>query len=183
MKKAYVFFATGFEDIEALAVVDILRRAEVEVKTVSILQDKTVVSAHGVPVTCDVCFDEVDFSSADALVLPGGLPGAQFLNDYQPLRALLVEKAGTSCYIAAICAAPMVLGGLELLKDKEATCYPGFEPKLLGAKTRDALVVHDGQFVTGRGPGAAFEFGYQLVELLVSREVSMTLRQGMIVKA
>lgn len=180
MKRAYVFLATGFEDVEAVATIDVLRRAEVEVRTVSIMEDKTVASAHNVPVICDLSFDEACFDNSDALILPGGLPGAQYLNDYQPLRELLLEKSGSDCYIAAICAAPMVLGDLGLLKGKKATCYPGFEPKLREACPTEGLVVSDGQFITGKGPGASFEFALTLVEKLVNSEVAYQLREGMI---
>lgn len=164
MKKALIFLTTGFEDIEALGTVDILRRGGVDIKTVSLLNEKTVVTSHGIPVIADLIFSETDFSGVDMLILPGGTPK---INDYDGLKEKVMEFYNAGKNVAAICAAPMVFGGLGILKGKEATCYPGFEQYLDGAilKTKEAVVVQ-GNVVTGRGPGLTFDFALQLLEIL-----------------
>lgn len=176
----YVFFATGFEEIEALAPVDIMRRAGIEVKTVSVTGDPVVAGTHGVPVVTDILLENVDWSTADALVLPGGLPGATNLGACEPLCQHLVEAADKGLLVAAICAAPMVLGRLGLLQGRKATCYPGCEAALEGADYTASMVQADGQIITGRGPAAAMEFGYALVDALLGTGTSAPLRDGMI---
>lgn len=178
--KAYVFLAEGFEEIEAISVVDILRRGGVNVETVSIGQDKQVKGAHHVPVVADRLFEKADLQSADMLVLPGGLPGATNLNAHAALKELLVEYLDKGKYIAAICAAPQVFGGLGLLKGKKAVCYPGVEPKLTGATIVDEPVVQDGQIITGKGPGLAFAFGLKLVALLQGQAKADEVAAGML---
>ncbi len=176
----YVFLATGFEDIEAIAPVDIMRRAGIEVQTVSITGEQVVKSAHGIGIASDLLLSEVDFRKAEMLVLPGGLPGATNLDACKPLTDALVKhyKAGGS--IAAICAAPMVFGHLGLLEGCRATCYPGFETELRGADYTAAIVEQDGRIITGKGPAAAFEFGYTIVDFFLGEGASQPLRQGMI---
>ena len=129
----YVFLATGYEEVEALTPVDVLRRAGVEVNTVSIYDTPEVASAHGVSIKADITLNEVDWQDAEMLVLPGGLPGSTNLNDCQPLRDALKAHCNSGRWTAAICAAPLVLGGLGLLNGKHATCYPGFEKYMDGA--------------------------------------------------
>ncbi len=164
MKKALIFLTTGFEEIEALATVDILRRGDVDIKTVSLIDDKTVVASHGVPVVSDLMFSETDFSDIDMLILPGGTPK---IDEHDGLKEKVMEFYNAGKNVAAICAAPMVFGGLGILKGKEATAYPGFEKYLDGAilKTQEAVVVQ-GNVVTGRGPGLTFDFALQLLEIL-----------------
>ena len=146
MAKAYEFLANGFEDIEALAPVDILRRGGVEVKTVSISNSLMVKSANGITVKADLLFDEVDdFFDADILMLPGGMPGAANLNLHEELRKLLVEQNEKGKRLGAICAAPMVLGSVGVLRGKHATCYPGFEKRLTGAEYTGELCTIDGK--------------------------------------
>lgn len=175
----YTFLATGFEDIEALAPVDIMRRAGLQVETVSITGDRIVESAHGVGVVADRLLSEIDFREAELLFLPGGLPGATNLDACEPLRNGLRRHHERGGLIAAICAAPLVLGHLGLLDDHRATCYPGFETELGQARYTAALVEQDGQFLTGKGPGAAFALGYAIVERLVGKNVAAQLREGM----
>ncbi|MBP1531643.1 MAG: DJ-1/PfpI family protein [Bacteroidaceae bacterium] len=175
----YTFLATGFEDIEALAPVDIMRRAGLQVETVSITDEIVVTSAHGVGIVADKTLAEIDFDDAELMFLPGGMPGATNLDACQDLREGLTQHFKAGRPIAAICAAPLVLGHLGILEGKKATCYPGFEGELRGADYTAALVEQDGQVITGKGPGAAMELGYTLVERLVSREVADQLRQGM----
>lgn len=176
----YTFLANGFEDIEALAPVDIMRRAGLQVETVSITDDIVVTSAHGVGVVADKTLAEIDFDDAELMFLPGGMPGATNLDACQELREGLKEHFEAGRPIAAICAAPLVLGHLGLLEGKKATCYPGFESELHGAQYTSALVEEDGQFITGKGPGAAFALGYAIVERFVSKAVADQLREGMI---
>lgn len=175
----YVFFAEGFEDIEALTPVDILRRAGEEVQTVSITEDRVVVSSHGVGVVADLTLSQVDFASAQLLVLPGGLPGSTNLDACKPLTSALLAHYQSGRPLAAICAAPLVLGHLGILSGKRATCYPGVEGELHGATYTAAVVERDGLIVTGKGPGAAMEFGYVLVDLLQGEGASAPLRKGM----
>lgn len=175
----YTFLATGFEDIEALAPVDIMRRAGLDVETVSITGEQVVVSAHGVGVVADRLLSEIDFQGAELLFLPGGLPGATNLDACEPLREGLRRHYERGGLIAAICAAPLVLGHLGLLDGCRATCYPGFETELGQARYTAALVEQDGQFLTGKGPGAAFALGYAIVERLVGGGVAEQLREGM----
>lgn len=179
MAEVYVFLADGFEDIEALAPVDILRRGGVEVKTVSIMHRTTVISAHQVPVVADLLFGDEDMSGAQLLVLPGGMPGAANLNAHKKLGDLLVKQNKRGALIAAICAAPMVLGSLGLLKGKRATCYPGFESAMEGATYTATLVEQDGNIITGEGPAAALPFGYRLLLLLKDDDTVKQLQDGM----
>ena len=176
----YVFLATGFEDIEALAPVDIMRRAGLEVQTVSITGERVVESAHGVGIVSDMLLPNVDFSEAEMLVLPGGLPGSTNLDACQPLTQAIVRHFEAGGAIAAICAAPLVFGHLGLLQGRRATCYPGIEPELKGAICTSAIVERDDNIITGKGPGAAFEFGYTIVEFFRGKSVSQILREGMI---
>ena len=157
MKKAIVFLANGFEEMEATGTVDVLCRGGVEVKTVSISSEREVTGAHGMVYLADATFGDMDFSEADALILPGGMPGSSNLNDCEPLKELLVDHYKKGKIVAAICAAPMVLGGLGLLKGRRATCYPGFEPKLIGATATGEAVEVDGNVITGKGPGLVFK--------------------------
>ena len=175
----YTFLAEGFEDIEALAPVDIMRRAGLQVETVSITDEIVVTSAHGVGVVADKTLAEIDFDDAELMFLPGGLPGATNLDACAELRNALVAHFKAGRLVAAICAAPLVLGHLGILEGKRATCYPGFETELSGADYTASLVEQDGQFITGKGPGAAFELGYAIVERMMSKDVADQLREGM----
>ena len=172
MKKAYLFLATGFEEIEAVATIDVLRRGGVELITVSITGKRMVVGAHQIPVTADILFEEADFSDGDAFILPGGGPGSQMLNKHEALKQLLVQQNEQNKWIAAICAAPLVLGGLGMLKGKKAICYPGIEPMLTGAILINLPTVTDGNIITGKGPGFAFDFALTVLTALHGQEVA-----------
>ncbi len=180
MKKVALFLANGFEEIEALATVDILRRAQIPVQTISITNDNVVTGAHGVPVIADITFDKADFSGVELLVLPGGMPGAKYLNEHEGLKALIkkFDKEGKS--LAAICAAPMVFGGLGLLDGKKATCYPGFEEELKGAKVAGKSVAVDGNITTGKGPGLVFDFALTLVEQIAGSATRQEVQNGLL---
>ena len=172
MKKAYLFLATGFEEIEAIATADILRRGDVELVTVSITGERMVEGVHQLPVRADTRFEEVDFMDGDAFILPGGGPGSQMLNRHEALKKLLVCRYEHGKLIAAICAAPMVLGGLGLLEGKKAICYPGMEPTMTGAILTDQSVVTDGIIITGKGPGLVFDFGLTVLATLQGQEIA-----------
>lgn len=178
MKKALIFLTTGFEEIEALATVDILRRGGVEIKTVSLTETKIVEGSHGVPVVADLMYKEAGFTTADILILPGGTPK---INEHEELRRevkVFYDKGKT---IAAICAAPMVFGTLGILKGKKATCYPGFEKYLEGAVLEtDKAVVVDGNVITGRGPGLTFDFALQLLETLEGKSKRDEVAKGLL---
>lgn len=180
MKKAIVFLANGFEEMEATGTVDVLCRGGVEVKTVSISSEREVTGAHGMVYLADATFGDMDFSEADALILPGGMPGSSNLNDCEPLKELLVDHYKKGKIVAAICAAPMVLGGLGLLKGRRATCYPGFEPKLIGATATGEAVEVDGHVITGKGPGLVFNFGLALLSVLKSDAVAEEVAGGLL---
>ena len=180
MKKVALFLANGFEEIEALGTIDILRRAQIPVETISITDDKKVTGAHDIPVLADKTFAELDFSTIDVLVLPGGMPGAKHLNEHEELKKKVKEYAEKGKNVAAICAAPMVLGGLGLLDGKKATCYPGFESELIGAKATGEKVVVDENIVTGKGPGFVFDFALQLVETIAGIGTRKEVQDGLL---
>ena len=164
--KALVFLATGFEDMEAVGTIDILRRGNIDTITVSVTGDKTVTGVHNIPVIADNLFENIDVSAYDALVLPGGGPGSVMLNKHEGVRKALVEQYKSGKLIAAICASPRVFGSLGLLDGKNATCYLGIEPELIGAKILNEPVVTDGNIITGRGPGLVFDFGLAILNYL-----------------
>lgn len=168
MKSVYLFLITGFEEIEAVATIDTLRRAGINVKTVSLTSDKTVIGGHDIPVTADIRFGETDYSDAEMLVVPGGTVA---FNDHAGLKNLIESFYSQGRRIAAICASPIIFGTSGILKGKKATCYPGFEKYLEGATLRtDLAVVTDGVVTTGRGPGLTIEFALELVEILTGKE-------------
>lgn len=176
----YEFLANGFEDIEGLAPVDILRRGGVEVKTVSIMGSEFVETAHGVTVKADAVFEDIDnFDDADLLLLPGGMPGSLHLKNHEGVCAALTKQNEKGKYIGAICAAPMVLGFLGILKGKRATCYPGFEKYLDGAEYTADIVTVDGNIITGKGPAASMPYGYKLLSLFRSEEDVKAIEDGM----
>lgn len=181
MAKVFQFMANGFEDIEALIPVDVLRRGGVDIKTVSIYDTNIVESAHGVQMVTDLTFEEAEpmLKDADLLMLPGGMPGATNLNEHVGLKKALVAQAEAGKMVSAICAAPLVLGGLGILKGKRATCYPGFEQTLEGAEYTEDLWTIDGNIITGEGPAAALPYAYSLLALLVSEEAAREVAEGM----
>lgn len=170
MGSVYVFLADGFEDIEGLAVVDLLRRAKIETKTVSIKETREVQTSHGITLYTDILFTETDFSDAEILVLPGGLKGTQNLQAYEPLTTLLNTFYKEEKKIAAICAAPSIFGALGFLKGRKATSYPSFMEKLDGAVLSTERVVKDGHVITSRGMGTAIDFGLALIAELCGPE-------------
>ncbi|WP_418696773.1 DJ-1 family glyoxalase III [Bacteroides sp.] len=182
MGTAYVFFADGFEEIEAFTCVDVMRRAGLNVEMVSVTPDEIVTGAHDVPVLCDCNVVNCDFFDADLVLLPGGMPGAATLDKCEELRKLLLRFAEEQKPIAAICAAPMVLGKLGLLKGKKATCYPDFEQYLEGADCTGAPVERDGNIITGKSPAAAMEFALTIIDLILGKEKVQELKEAMCVE-
>ncbi|MBQ8287362.1 MAG: DJ-1/PfpI family protein [Clostridia bacterium] len=162
----YIFLADGFEEIEALTPVDVFRRAGLDTVTVSISDSYTVIGSHNIAVAADKLLSEVDLADADLLLLPGGMPGARHLGACTPLRDAVSAHAGAGKPVAAICAAPSVLGALGLLRGKEAICYPGFEDALIGATISEKKVVRDGNIVTAAGMGVALDFALECLCLL-----------------
>ncbi|MCR4891892.1 MAG: DJ-1/PfpI family protein [Lachnospiraceae bacterium] len=172
-KKIAVFLADGFEEIEGLTVVDMCRRAGIEVTTVSIKDTLDIMSSHQIPLKADRLFENVNFDEMDMLVLPGGGLGTENLEKCDKLKEVLIKAAGEGKNLAAICAAPRVLGQLGLLKGRKACCYPGNEEKLLGAEViMDKGAVKDGPFVTGRGMGTSVEFAAAIIEQVLGKEKS-----------
>lgn len=176
----YMFLAPGFEEVEALFPLDLLRRADLAVKTVAIGDKRTVVGSHGIPVTADITelewYSDPDAAAPDAVILPGGMPGTTHLAHDRAVEKALAAANANGGWIAAICAAPMVLGKQGYLRGRRATCFPGFEKYLDGATEiggsviRDGSPAHGGGVITARGVGVAMEFGLELVSVLASPE-------------
>lgn len=180
MSTVSVFIATGFEEIEALAVVDILRRAGVETNMVSISGEKRVTGSHKIVVETDELLNEVDFDSLDVIVLPGGLAGTQNLEACETLMGQVDRFVDQGKLVSAICAAPSILGHRGHLKGKKACSYPSFESHLEGAEVMDQPAVIDGNIVTGRGMGAAVPFGLAILEKLQGKEAADTMAEKIV---
>ena len=180
MIKVSVLLADGFEEIEALTAVDLLRRARIYVDTISITDDYTVHGAHGINVQTEDLFDEVDFSESDMIVLPGGMPGTTNLKEHAGVRKVVKEHTQAGKYVGAICAAPTVLADLGLLKGKKITCYPTVEQEIQGAVLLRTPVAVDGNIVTGRGAGTAVEFALKLIEVLEGEEKAQEVAKAIV---
>ena len=178
METVFIFLTTGFEEIEALATIDILRRGGVTIQSVSLTGDRTVVSGRQIAVVADCLFEEVDFADARMLILPGG---TEKINEHDGLKCEMLAFAGQGKPIAAICAAPMALGGLGLLKGKKATCYPGYGKYLAGAHVTEAPVVVDGNITTGRAAGYTFDFALELLSQLKGKNMARETAQKMFI--
>lgn len=173
--RVFEFLATGFEETEALAPADMLKRVGVEVVMVSITGKREVTSSHGVTILADALFEETDCTNGDMMILPGGMPGTRNLDAFEPLDAVISHYLSNGKFLAAICAGPMVYGRRGLLEGGEACCYPGFEEELQGATVKTDNVVVSGQFITARGAGVSIEFGLKLVEVLLGRDTAEKL--------
>lgn len=174
----YVFLATGFEEVEALTAVDILRRAELEVKTVGI-GGKNITGSHGVEVVCDLADEEADPRGVRMIVLPGGMPGTLNLERSKVVQGYLRMAVIDQLYIGAICAAPSILGHIGLLDGANMTCYPGFESQMPDAVYTGAAVERYGNIITSKGPGTAIEFALKLAELLAGEEKAAAVRASL----
>lgn len=179
--KVYVFLADGFEEIEGITIIDVLRRAQIETETISITGNMEVTGAHGIIIHADKLFDIEYLRDGDMLVMPGGGKGTEALKAHKDLALLIHEYSEKGKYLAAVCAAPTVLGKLGILKGKAATCYPSCETDLIGAECKTDKVVQDGRIITSRGPGTTLEFALKLVEITAGEETSKRLRQGLLV--
>ena len=178
--KTAIFLAKGFEEMEVACPTDILRRAAVDVITVSISDTKQVEGAHNITFTADVLFDDIDFNEIEMIVLPGGMPGAANLANHTQLCGKILDFADADKRIAAICAAPsVVLGGLNLLKGKEAICYPGFEAGMRAGKISEKSVVTDGFITTAKGPGVAVLFALELVKIIKGELTAQKIRNDL----
>lgn len=180
MSKVCIFFAAGFEEIEALTVVDILRRAGVSVDMVSITGEKKVTGSHKITVEMDKLFEEVDFGQADMIVLPGGMPGTTNLEAFEPLMKQVDAFYADGKYVAAICAAPSIFGHRGMLKGKTACSNPGFESHLEGADVKDAPAVVSGNVITSRGMGTAIPFGLAILEQLEGKEAVAIMKEKIV---
>ena len=174
-----VLFADGFEEIEALATVDILRRGGVEVQMASIQEDKWVSGAHGIRVEADVMAEKVDLQSVEAVILPGGGTGTENLKHSAWVEKTLRWAQEKGLYLCAICAAPSVLGKYGYLKGKKAICYDGFEEQLTGAEITDRAVVTDGKVITSKGAGTAHLFAFEILKHLKGEDVAQQVKDSM----
>ncbi|WP_343209217.1 DJ-1 family glyoxalase III [Anaerolentibacter hominis] len=178
MAKTYLFLADGFEEIEGLTVVDLLRRAGIDITMVSIQGDLKITGSHGIVVQADKLFSEIDPEDADMLILPGGLPGTNHLAEHEGLVKALKQFYKEGKMLAAICAAPGVLGMNHILEGKRATCFPGHEEKLLGAEYTGEKVTVDKNVITGRGMGASMEFGLEIVSHFKGKDAADKLAKS-----
>lgn len=169
MSKVLAFMADGTEEAECVTVIDLLLRAGITAETVSVSERLWIQGSHGIEIKADATIETADFSDVDMLFLPGGMPGVTNLAESRALADLLIEHARQNRRIAAICAAPALLGDLGLLRGKTVTCYPGFEDRLIGARYTSRGVITDGNITTARGLGFAKEMGLELIRLLVGK--------------
>ncbi|HLN73459.1 MAG TPA: DJ-1 family glyoxalase III [Prolixibacteraceae bacterium] len=176
-RKIAIHLAEGFEEVEAVSIIDLLRRADLEVLMVSMNGKNEVRGAHQITVKADILFEDVNYDDIFMIVLPGGMPGASNLDAHQGLRKQIKQFNEQNRPLAAICAAPMVYGNLGLLKGKKAVSYPGFEKYLSGAEVLTIPVVESGNVITGRGIGTALEFALKLIEKAVSPEKARQIGQ------
>lgn len=180
-KNIFILLAFGFEETEAVTIIDVLRRAGMEVTTVSITGFRKVTGAHHISIEADKLFEESDFEGADMIILPGGMPGATNLEAHQGLMDQLNAFHKEGKFIGAICAAPMIFGALGFLKGRKAVCYPGFESKLKGATILDAPFALDGNIITGKGVGTALEFSLEIVRMFNGKEEAADLRSALVI--
>lgn len=182
MEKLAVHLADGFEEIEAVTIIDVLRRAGLNVITVSVTGKLLVAGAHQIEIMADQLFEKVDYSTCTMIILPGGMPGAKNLNAHEGLKNQIVEFHNNGKYLAAICAAPLVFGNLGILKGKRAVCYPGFESYLKEAEVLIQPVITSDNVITGRGVGAALHFSLEIVRLLMGVDVAEKLAVSMLIE-
>lgn len=180
MAKVAIFLATGFEEIEALTVVDLLRRVHVDIDMVSITGEKKASGSHGIVVETDKIINQLNFAEYDMLVLPGGMPGTLNLEACEVLMNQVDAFYRDDKWLAAICAAPSIFGHKGILNGRTACCYPGFEKDLKGANVSVEPVCLDGRIITSRGMGTAIDFGLKIVDVLVGKEVSDDLAKTII---
>jgi 4-methyl-5(b-hydroxyethyl)-thiazole monophosphate biosynthesis len=181
MKKIAVHLAEGYEEIEAISIIDVLRRADLSVIIVSISEKLEVEGSHGIKIIADKLFKEVDYELIDMIILPGGMPGAANLNEHLGLREQILNFNESKKMLAAICAAPLVFGNLGILKNKKATCFPGYENQLHGAIATGENIEVSENIITGKGAGVAIDFALKIVEILKNKKFAEDLGKKMIV--
>ena len=182
MNRIAVQLAEGFEEIEAISIIDVLRRADFDVTTVSITGKPKVTGSHAITVLTDKVFEDTNYNDFDMIVLPGGIPGAINLKNHSGLQNQIIDFHKNGKPLGAICAAPLVFGNLGILNNETATCYPGFEDQLKGANVTGNKVEQSGKIVTGKGAGVAIEFALKIVEMLKGKELADELGRKMIVQ-
>ena len=176
-----LYLADGFEEVEAITVYDLLKRAEIDVRTVSIMEQREVEAAHGLKIYADVLFDDADPEECEMMVLPGGMPGAKYLSKHEGLVAQLGSFIENDKWVAAICAAPaLVLNGNGLIAGKRATCFPGMKAKMDGTEYLEDTVVVDGKIITSRAPATAMAFGLEIIRQLKGEEVYQDVAEGLL---
>lgn len=176
MCKVTVFIADGTEEVECLTIVDLLRRAGIDVRLVSIMQTEKILSSHKVTITADGRFDTEDFSDSDMLFIPGGMPGTKHMLEHEGLKALIKKFESEGKMLGAVCAAPSVLGQAGVLKGRKATCFPGWEDKLNCGEYTGTLVQRDGSVITGRGLGACIDEGIEIIRMLKGDEAALDIK-------
>ncbi len=168
----YIFFADGFEEVEAIATLDVIRRANIEIESVGV-GSKNVTGSHGITVICDKTIEEITASDAlDGIILPGGMPGTTNLLENKTVNSFIDYCDSNNLFICAICAAPMILGKKGLLKGKKAVCFPGFEEELTDAVISDEYVCIDGKIITSKGMGSAVKFGLAIVGEFIGKDTA-----------
>ncbi|MBK5246567.1 MAG: DJ-1/PfpI family protein [Peptostreptococcaceae bacterium] len=177
----YVHLAEGFEEIEAVTILDVLRRGGIQAFFVSMGKEKLVRGTHGILIEADITFETADYASCEMIALPGGMPGTKHLAENEELLTKIKEFYKQGKYLAAVCAAPMVFAEANILNGKNATIYPGMEDYLKGAKLSTNKVVVDGNIITSRGPGTSIEFALTIVETLMGQTVSDKLRKALVI--
>ena len=180
-KTILIHLAFGFEETEAVTIIDVLRRAGFNVTIVSVTGFRKVTGAHHISVEADQLFEDVDYDHADMIILPGGMPGTTNLQNHPGLKEKLLQFQEENKTIAAICAAPMILGSLGFLQGKKAVCYPGFESDLTGATVLQSPFVVDGNIITGRGVGTALEFSLEIVRMFKGNQLAQELRSALVI--
>lgn len=180
MSRIGIFMADGCEEIEGLTVVDVVRRAKMEIVMISITGKREVTSSHGVTFLADALAPEVDYDGLDGIVLPGGMPGTLNLGADATVNEVIKKFAAAGKLVAAICAAPSVLGAAGILAGKRATCHPGFEEKLTGAQTSEDAVVVDGNIITSRGMGTAIPFALEIVRYFADDASVEQIKTGLV---
>lgn len=180
MTKLAVYLAEGFEEIEAITIIDVLRRARLNVSVISVSGKNEVTGAHHIKVIADEIFEDVNHERIDMIILPGGLPGANNLNNHVGLREQILNFRENRKHLAAICAAPIVFGNLGILKNENATCYPGFENQLHGAVVTGEDVEVSDRIVTGKGAGVAIKFALKIVEIFNGKKIAEELARKMV---
>lgn len=181
MCKVYLHLAEGFEEIEAITVVDVLRRAKIDIETVSVSGNKEVRGAHNISIIADKLFENADYLNCDMIVLPGGMPGTVNLEKHEGLIKNIIDFYQQGKWVSAICAAPSIFGKLGLLSGRSAVCYPGFEKDLRDALISSEPVVVSDKIITSKGPGTAIMFALKIVELLKNEQLAEELKKNMMV--